>query len=342
MAVRHLKFPFLFMISLGFIRAPACFSGDYGAAFLEIGIGGRALSMGGAFCSVADDGSAFYWNPAGSCLLEERRISGMYGQQFGSLKNPLGVYHHIGISQPLTGNAAISINWIRLSIDDIPEYPELKGDSYLDRLFDLSLRPSGEPIRYFSDTEDAFVFTFAKMMKQEFNMGWNYQNVRIEMPIGVNFKWIRQTLHTYQANGLGIDLGTMMRIHISDIFMTDKYGIFSLGINLQDLTTTHIKWNTQHNDGVPMNVKWGISYMQPLPFINHAILMAFDWDSRWKHQNHFGFAYTAWNHLGLRLGKEGRHFSCGAGFTIWKFCVDYAFITHEVDNLHRISCELKL
>jgi len=39
--------------------------GTVGAQFLKIGIGARAVGMGSAFVSVADDASSVYWNPAG-------------------------------------------------------------------------------------------------------------------------------------------------------------------------------------------------------------------------------------------------------------------------------------
>ena len=38
--------------------------GTTAAAFLDIGIGARSLSMGGAFTAVANDVTALYWNPA--------------------------------------------------------------------------------------------------------------------------------------------------------------------------------------------------------------------------------------------------------------------------------------
>ncbi len=38
--------------------------------FLKIGVGARALSMGGSFQAVADDASAVYWNPAGMTRTE--------------------------------------------------------------------------------------------------------------------------------------------------------------------------------------------------------------------------------------------------------------------------------
>ncbi|MFQ5599770.1 MAG: PorV/PorQ family protein [Candidatus Krumholzibacteriia bacterium] len=42
--------------------------------FLKIGVGARAVAMGGAFTPVADDATALHWNPAGLALLEERHL----------------------------------------------------------------------------------------------------------------------------------------------------------------------------------------------------------------------------------------------------------------------------
>ncbi|MBD3288055.1 hypothetical protein GF337_04565, partial [candidate division KSB1 bacterium] len=39
--------------------------GTSAAAFLEVGVGARAMAMGGAYASVANDPTALYWNPAG-------------------------------------------------------------------------------------------------------------------------------------------------------------------------------------------------------------------------------------------------------------------------------------
>jgi len=298
--------------------------------------------MGGAYCSIADDGTAFHWNPSGLGLIEHRIISGMYGQQFGSLKDPFGQFHYIGFAQPLTGQATIAFNWIRLSVDDIPIYPDLQGQSVFDRLYNISLRPDGEPDGYFSDTEDAFYFSFAKMITSIFDMGWNYQDVRVNIPFGINFKYIRQSLYSNKASGMGLDLGAMVRIHFSDLLVSNEFGVFSVGLNLQDFTTTQLKWNTRHEDNIPMNVKWGVSYRQPLPFSKHYLLFAFDWDSRWHGDRHFGFAYSAFDRIGLRVGIHGKDLTGGAGIRLWKIRVDYAFLTHEIGHLHRISCDIQI
>ena len=39
-------------------------AGRYAGDFMMIGAGVRSLGMGGAFCALADDGSAIYWNHA--------------------------------------------------------------------------------------------------------------------------------------------------------------------------------------------------------------------------------------------------------------------------------------
>jgi len=47
--------------------------GMAGAQFLKIGVG-RPTGMGDAFCAVADDASATFWNPAGIALVDNREL----------------------------------------------------------------------------------------------------------------------------------------------------------------------------------------------------------------------------------------------------------------------------
>ena len=49
--------------------------GTSAAAFLEIGVGARALALGGAFTALANDASALYWNPAGLIQLNSISVS---------------------------------------------------------------------------------------------------------------------------------------------------------------------------------------------------------------------------------------------------------------------------
>jgi hypothetical protein len=46
--------------------------------FLELGVGGRAMGLGGAYSAIADDASALYWNPAGLTDVEHRTVMFMH------------------------------------------------------------------------------------------------------------------------------------------------------------------------------------------------------------------------------------------------------------------------
>lgn len=324
------------------IAVSSSFAQRYTASFLDIGIGARALGMGGAFSAVGGDGTAFYWNPAGAALMEGLHVTGMYGPQFGSIADPLGNYHFLGVSQPLPGGAAVGLQWIRLAVDDIPVYGPLQGDSYWDRLHDWTLRPSGEPEGMIQDTEDALFFTFALLNRFQMDMGWQYGFVRVELPVGLNIKWIRQKLGEGEASALGLDLGTMARIYLDELLGMDRLGIFAAAVHLQDVTRTTLTWNTRHQDPLPLNLKWGLSYTQPLPAWQGSIIMAYDQDSRWGLRHRWGAELNAFNRIHLRLGLDEGRFACGAGLRVWRFLIDYAFLSHELHSLHRISFGLRL
>ncbi|MFH0775520.1 MAG: PorV/PorQ family protein [bacterium] len=53
-------------------------AGEKGAAFLKLGQGARANGMAGAYCAIADDSSACYWNPAGLVQLNQNEALFMY------------------------------------------------------------------------------------------------------------------------------------------------------------------------------------------------------------------------------------------------------------------------
>ncbi|MFH1860333.1 MAG: hypothetical protein ABH870_04895 [bacterium] len=50
--------------------------------FLSMGMGVRASAMAKAFCAVADDNSAMYWNPAGLGQIKRRQMNLEYARWF--------------------------------------------------------------------------------------------------------------------------------------------------------------------------------------------------------------------------------------------------------------------
>ncbi len=68
--MRHLKLTFLTLLIL-VVSAGYLFAGGFALS----GIGSKAISLGGAFRGMADDGSAMYWNPAGLGFMDKSFIS---------------------------------------------------------------------------------------------------------------------------------------------------------------------------------------------------------------------------------------------------------------------------
>lgn len=308
----------------------------YAASFLELGVGARAIALGGAFVGMADDGSAFYWNPAGLSLLKSLEFDFMHASAFGSIRTPLADYNHLGASLPLPGGACASFNYVRLSVDDIPIYPELEGDNFGQRLQDPGLRPDGEALGYFDDSEEAFFFSFAKLNTFNVSLGWQYLDFPVEVPVGINFKLLRQKLQDYSASGFGVDLGAMLRFGLDDFFDNPCLGKFSFGAAVADIAGTTLSWSTGHQDAIEPTLSIGFSYLQPLPFWGSTILITSAWDSKWSTHRHLGIEYQ-FRHIYLRGGVDRDDLAVGAGFRFWRLQLHYAYSSRELGNVHRLS-----
>src|SRR5712671_6463697 len=59
----------------------------YAGEFIAIGVGGRALGLGGAYAALANDVTAGYWNPAGLSRIMYPQITLMHDERFGDLVN---------------------------------------------------------------------------------------------------------------------------------------------------------------------------------------------------------------------------------------------------------------
>jgi hypothetical protein len=257
---------------------------------------------------------------------------------FGSLKSPLANYNHVGGAFPLPGGGTVALNWTRFAVDDIPIYPELKGASFADRNRDISLRPDGAALGTFADTEDVIYFSFSKMINKDLPLGWLFMDLPVEIPFGINLKLFQQHLYENKASGMGIDLGTMVRFHLGTLLGQRRLGHLTFGLSYADVTQTTIIWDTQHEDRIKRTSMFGISYEHSLGKWGQTKLF---WTNYQKYNTHnlYG-AEFAIKHFSLRIGKNQTGLTAGAGITIWKLTVDYAFVASDLDNLNRIGCSI--
>jgi hypothetical protein len=306
----------------------------YAGEFLRIGVGARALGMGSAFVGLADDGTAAYWNPAGLATLEERQVTAMHAEQFGSIVQYDFLSYVMPVGSPGKPRQAVSLSLVRLGVDDIPDTRGLEiidqnGNGKFDYPEDLLVVDESRFV-FDSDNDVALLFSYAR-------------DVRAGLSVGGNFKYIRQWLgDSLRSNGFGIDLG---------LLYVGRSG-FSLGAMLRDATTTRILWNTGTSEFIAPSLRLGATKTRGFRDRKHLVTAALDVqvgfsDERLSSQAHLGgvtfefhpgLEYWFDRRLALRTGFEAQNFTAGMGLRYHKLGLDYAYLDHrDLDASHRVS-----
>lgn len=304
----------------------------YGGEFLTLGAGGRALGMGGAYAALANDVSAGYWNPAGLAHLDYPQIMLMHSQQFGGVVK----YDYGSFAMPLGATRSFGVGLIRLGVDDIPvtqlSNPALKlGEEYVDANGVTRLN-TPYVARRISDAEYALFLSYG--LKRN-----------AKLTLGANAKLIHKNVGDNSAWGLGFDLAALYR----------PAGNLLVGLNLQDVTTTVLAWDSGTREIIVPALKAGLAYPLNVSAFGGSITPAIDFDLRFEGRDyaaqfaagpmsvdsHLGWEYQYRNLFALRLGSDVGKLSAGAGLNFSKFQIDYAFLSHDdLGNSHRISARL--
>ena len=311
---------------------------QYSSEFLELGVSAKALGMGSANVSLSNDVTGPFWNPAGLAFVPKLQVASLYADLFNSLQKQ----SYIGAAIPLFGGTALSLSWIRLSIDGIDRHkynPALDDYDAIDRVQDPTIALIYEPDGTFGSYDDAYYISFAKHIPVNLDLGWQYWEMPIDMALGLNIKLINLSLDENSGSGVGIDLGYILKLGLDKIFVSSYYGDLSIGVSVQDLFNTRITWDTpsKHEDEIERNFKMGFSYSQPIPVIKSELTVAYDVDTRYDGFEHFGLEYLFSNLLAVRIGSNFGYMTTGAGIYIWKFKFDYAYQSHDLGNSHRVS-----
>jgi hypothetical protein len=308
----------------------------YAGEFIAIGVGGRALGLGGAYAALAHDVTAGYWNPAGLSAMIYPQITLMHDERFGGLIN----YDYAAFALPAGTSSSLAISLIRLGVDDIPNTQNAGIDASGNPL------PAGQlqglagfdqsRITYFNAADWAFYLSYAKSASDQFSYG-------------ANIKFIRRELGTASATGVGFDLGVQYLV-------TER---FLLGANAQDVTTTLVAWNTGTNELITPTLKTGSAYL--IDIFGGRLTPAFDIDFRFEGRRsasnahlgnvsmdfHSGMEFDFRNLVAVRAGySDIGSLNFGTGIHLPKFDIDYTFAkfdqTDQLDNTHRISLTFTL
>jgi hypothetical protein len=311
----------------------------YAGAFLEIPVGSRALAMGGAYTAIANDESAFHWNPGGVSLVDHKLAGFMYSAEYGTPGSSLATFYQIGFTYPMK-DFTLAANWERFSIGDLVHTPDLTNVTVTDQRAELVRESYAGAADYFSDNEDAIVLSVARDNHFTLDWGWLYYKQKIEVPIGVNFKIIHQGIGSFgSASGIGVDAGIMLRFSVADFLLLPYLGNISLGTSITDIGGTHLSWSTQRTQIIPMHVNGGLAYTQPVPLLNTVATISSDFLLGEAEKPRFGVDFLYADKVSLRAGLDRGFFATGAGFN-WQKKVDVNYSLSINDALgpeHRLS-----
>ena len=261
--------------------------GTTAAPFLKIGVGSRAIGMGGAFVAVSNDVTAIYWNPAGIAALPGNEAILLHTEWLAEIS-----YDYAAIAINMRNLGTIGVSLTSVSMGEMKVRTELQPEG------------TGEK---FDASDLAACLTFARSLTDRFS-------------IGINFKYIRQNIWQMSASGFAIDIGTLFTTQFND--MKIGMSISNFGTNMRmagrnskeyiDINPEAIGSNDQIPSyrqmdkwALPITFRVGVA-MDAIKENNNRLTIALDA----LHPNdnsesiNLGFEYALYNLAFIRMGWQ--------------------------------------
>ena len=244
-----LKLPILLAIILSCLSISAAGGtdrlsnvGTTAASFLEVGIGSRAIAMGGAFVAVANDASGIYWNPAGISHLRNGEFIFEHIDWLIDIS-----FNHVGAVIPIQrygslGAFVTSVTVPRMKVRTV-QYADGTGE-------------------YFDASNLVFGLSYAKNLTDRFSLG-------------MSVKYISERIWHEKAQSVALDIGTLYHTGLGSLVIGASISNFGSSMQLDgsDLIIYYdsdplIDGNNDRIMGkmltdpwpIPLNMQFGLSY----------------------------------------------------------------------------------
>lgn len=285
--------------------------GGYAGAFQQLGLGARALGMGGAFVGVADDATAGFFNPAGLVQIRRRTFGASLRKM--TLDRRLS---YIIYNQPIREEATISLSWTNAGVSDVVGRDE-----------------KGEITEEIKNYENAIELFFARKILNE-------------LSVGVRIGYIQYNLANISAYGVGFGFSAFgkptknLRLGAAVENLGMKYSWTS-----RDYWKRFGERGSSSKDEFPVNLRFGASYL----LLKDRILICSEIgkNEKQKQKIHLGIEGWILQNLAARAGYDQGSLTLGMGLKhklgsiILGF--DYAYVSSQVgtDPDHLISLQLE-
>jgi len=326
---------FLFISTSGAVTNK---SGTAAAQFLKIGVGARAMGLGGAMVASSSDAYSLYWNPAGITKVRRPTLAGSHTQWFADIK-----HNFFSFVLPVNDISAVGLQVIVLNMDDmeVTTVNEPQG--------------TGE---FFGASDIAIGATYGLRVTNFFSLGFTG-------------KYIQQSIYNEKASTFALDIGSLLDVPFYGVQLGMNFSNFGgkLQMDGRDLTREFdLNPNNTLNVGVetrlktepwelPVNFRVGIS-MDVLGTAenvfnsqNSRFTLSIDGNHPTDAPEYVAFgAEYAFKELlmlrgGYRLNRDVEKFFYGIGLNIpvtgATFGFDYAIASFdELDYIHIFSGSL--
>ncbi len=311
--------------------------GTTAAPFLNIPVGARALGMGGAFVSVADDATALFWNPGGLARLRTSEAIFVHTKWIADIG-----FDFAGVALNLGSAGVVGVHGTFLNAGEMERtteiYPEGTGEK-------------------FSAGSYALALTYARSLTDRFS-------------VGGTIKYVREYILNSSAQGLAIDLGTYFVTQFHNVTLGAVISNFGTKMRMTgrdllvqyDIDPTRYGNNERINADLetdaydmPLMLRVGLSVDLFQNVENSSLIVAVDAahpSDNVEHMN-VGAEYSFRNMFALRAGYRNlfsrdseQGFTAGAGLKYriagdFALKVDYAYESFgRFNNVQKFSLSL--
>ncbi len=312
--------------------------GTTAANFLEIGIGARAVAVGGAFAAMTDDISALYWNPAGLHHINNFELLMNHVNWIIDIN-----LDYFGLAKNIPGIGVLGFSVTAVTMDEMKVRTVTQPDGTGER---------------FSSGDFAFQLTFAKKITDRF-------------ALGVSVKSVYEHIWHMNSHSFAMDFGTMYRTDLNGMILGMSISNFGSSMKMigsdNEIFADVDKVNGGNNDKIraslesgrfPLPLLFRFGIMLPL-HISEEQLLRLTIDGIHPNNNYesvnVGMEYTysgkysvraGYNSLFLKDGEGG--LTIGAGLNLspyenFALLLDYAWQDlGRLNNMHFFSISLKL
>lgn len=330
---QYLIFYFIIIGSNVFSQTGNTKVGTTSANFLQMEIGARAIALGGAYVSVADDATALYWNSAGIGLVQNGNAVYQFGSRYADI-----AHHYAGIVYGLGNDdkIGIMINYVDVGEMEITTMNEPDGTG-----------------QNFSASNLAIGLAYARQLTDR-------------VFVGIQAKFIQENIWMESANGFALDFGAIY--YIEEMGIRIGMNLCNLGPDMSisgdnldfykekpdDYPGSPTPLSTLSTKEFPLPMVFSMGFSMDLvgqksiliPSSEHKLLVAIaandSFDAPFR--NNIGIEYSWQNILSLRsgyhIGYDTSDLSFGVGINMERFTsldVELDYVWNNYGDLGAIN-----